>query len=218
MILTFVRHAQSKGNLDRKAYKEYGDQNVPLSELGEQQAIQLQKFLNHIDLKTTPIITSEYLRTHQTAQGALPGAVFSQDARLNEWSAPHHMHLSEEELQKTEDGRTFLFGRMRSDFTPLAGRGFPEMKKNLRSFVRELEKNQSIDHVVVFAHAGVIRLFLDVYVDKVDPIYYNRNYEKTTLKNASIHQLEFRKDWKLLQTLTLESRKRDIRTFQQRTK
>ncbi|HZG93492.1 MAG TPA: histidine phosphatase family protein [Mycobacteriales bacterium] len=84
-LLWIVRHGESAGNVARDAAEAAGhpiidiasrDQDVPLSELGQQQAQALGKFLAELPPgeQPTAALVSPYVRAHDTARIALEAA------------------------------------------------------------------------------------------------------------------------------------------------
>jgi len=74
MRILLVRHGQSEGNLDTRAYVEKGDRRVELSELGWKQALGAGAFLANFykDQQTWPVMyNSSFMRTRQTLAGIM---------------------------------------------------------------------------------------------------------------------------------------------------
>src|SRR3954470_20871133 len=89
-VLWIVRHGQSAGNVARDAAEAAGlplidiatrDVDVPLSELGEQQAIALGHWFATLSepQRPTVILTSPYARARATAQHIVDYAAIDRD-------------------------------------------------------------------------------------------------------------------------------------------
>jgi 2,3-bisphosphoglycerate-dependent phosphoglycerate mutase len=77
MLIFLVRHGESVGNLDERAYREFGDHNVPLTQFGYRQALDAGRSIASqlsqsalLSEQKVDIWYSPYLRTRQT-KGAL---------------------------------------------------------------------------------------------------------------------------------------------------
>ena len=93
--IIFIRHGQSEGNVNEKLYASTPDNQMPLSELGKQQAAEAGQTLR-AQLGDTPFTcwASPYLRTQQTAEGL-----------LSAWPAEQRPIISQEpELREQEFG------------------------------------------------------------------------------------------------------------------
>src|SRR5690348_3937351 len=93
--LVLVRHAESRGNVADRAAREKGaerleldvrDADMPLSELGEQQAAGLGHHLATVpaDQRPTAVFSSPYKRALDTATAAAKGAELSEHVQLDE--------------------------------------------------------------------------------------------------------------------------------------
>ena len=78
MRIFLVRHGESVGNLDEKAYRQFGDHNVPLTQWGYRQAMDaghaIATYLSKLPrpgLQKIQIWYSPYLRTRQTKDALL---------------------------------------------------------------------------------------------------------------------------------------------------
>lgn len=78
MRMFLIRHGESLGNVDKRAYKERRDHNVPLTKWGHEQAVEAGRFLeeyyaNQPELADRKIRVwhSPYVRTTQTKDGIL---------------------------------------------------------------------------------------------------------------------------------------------------
>ncbi len=76
MRIFLVRHGESLGNLDERAYGQFGDHNVPLTRWGHRQAIgAAEAIASHLetlaDARQLQIWYSPFLRTRQTKDALL---------------------------------------------------------------------------------------------------------------------------------------------------
>jgi 2,3-bisphosphoglycerate-dependent phosphoglycerate mutase len=78
MHIFLVRHGESLGNLDERAYRQFGDHNVPLSQWGYRQAVEagrsIAAYLQALPASSAGKIQiwySPYLRTRQTRDALL---------------------------------------------------------------------------------------------------------------------------------------------------
>jgi 2,3-bisphosphoglycerate-dependent phosphoglycerate mutase len=78
MLIFLVRHGESLGNLDERAYRQFGDHNVPLTQYGYHQATEAGRSIaTHLDQSAAlsrqkiDIWYSPYLRTRQTKDALL---------------------------------------------------------------------------------------------------------------------------------------------------
>ncbi len=76
MRIFLVRHGESLGNLDERAYGQFGDHNVPLTRWGHRQAIgAAEAIASHLrtlaDVRQLQIWYSPFLRTRQTKDALL---------------------------------------------------------------------------------------------------------------------------------------------------
>ena len=165
MRLYMVRHGQTAANRDGFFYDD--TQNIPLTEVGQQQAMNIRPILEKIPFDR--VYSSDYLRAIQTQQIALPDAKDPiRTPLLREISAgwlggkPYSFVYDNIEQYNgwtpTGDNRGY------KDF---GGESMEMVGVRLRQFLRELEENPC-DRVVAFAHGAVMACLLRVVVEADD--------------------------------------------------
>ena len=144
MILFFVRHGETEGNV-KKLF--YGQQDLPLTEKGKAQAQSLQALLSRYEFDR--VYSSDLSRAVETAQLAIPGC------------QPVTTPLLREYAMGSVDGLTFdevhsRYGRLHEHYEKFAGESPADMTARLRRFLEELEKSPC-DKTIAFAHSGTMK-------------------------------------------------------------
>lgn len=175
--IKLVRHGQSKSNTREMNPREEGDHKIPLSPLGEKQAIAAGEGLKDW-LKTTsrdglvnlqgaePLIyCSPYLRTRQTLKGIMEGADFQpkayrvyEDPRLRETErgyADYHDSI-EEELREREHYGWFYY-RFQGGESPADC--YDRASTFLESMARQIERKRA-KKILIVTHGLFIRCFV----------------------------------------------------------
>lgn len=179
MRILLIRHGESEGNANPRAYVEKGDHKVGLTEKGWQQAIAAGQFLSNyyapLNLPRWPnIFVSSYQRPKETLSGAFHGmaGIFSGKPRVFEDPRLIEKHYGAENvfeyLAETEDEKTFANLMMRAfnhtqRLDPYAtrrvfGDASKDTMNNVRSFLETLTRDMKegkIDHMI-FAHGAVM--------------------------------------------------------------
>lgn len=176
--LWIVRHGQSAGNVARDEAEAIGaavinlatrDMDVPLSELGERQAIALGQWFGEMprDERPNALLVSPYVRAQQTAVIALQSAGMN----LNEMT-----HVVDERLREKEFGildRLTKFGiqerypeqaEMRSALgkfyhRPPGGESWCDVILRLRSVIDTLTREYSKERVLIVCHSVIVSCF-----------------------------------------------------------
>ncbi|GGI21566.1 MAG: histidine phosphatase family protein [Oxalicibacterium faecigallinarum] len=173
-----VRHGQSAGNVAREVAEAGGfaiidiaerDIDVPLSELGEQQAAALGHWFNNLapEHKPTVVLSSPYLRARHTAQLILEGIgdrhpphTFINDERLREKEfgildrltqfgiAKHHPQLYE---QREHVGKFY--------FRPPGGESWCDVILRLRNVIDTITRDYPGERVLIVAHQVIVQCF-----------------------------------------------------------
>lgn len=174
-LLYLVRHGESAGNVAREAAHRAGekvisiqtrDVDVPLSELGERQAIALGKWFGDMPVEERPnvILTSPYLRARDTA------AIVAEAAHLPRDS---YSLLVDERLREKEFGildrltrsgiETFHpeqaeFRRLLGKFyhRPPGGESWCDVILRLRSAIEMISREYSAERVLLVCHSVVV--------------------------------------------------------------
>ena len=174
-LLYIVRHGESAGNVARDAALEAGhhrididgrDVDVPLSELGERQAIALGRWLGALphDERPNIVLTSPYLRARYTAGLLVKNAGMHEDS---------YSLLVDERLREKEFGvldrltaagirQQFPdqaeFRRLLGKFyhRPPGGESWCDVILRLRSVAEMISREYSGDRVLIVCHAVVV--------------------------------------------------------------
>ena len=170
--LTLIRHAQSAGNVANDAALAAGlpeldlaprDMDVPLSELGEQQAAHLGEWFRTAPAPTA-VLSSPYRRAVDTAVIALGSAGLPTRVRLDERLREREFGILDRltkvgiEARHPEQAaaRAFLgkfFHR------PPGGESWADVAARVRDVFSALRMDHEGGHVVVVTHQAVITLF-----------------------------------------------------------
>lgn len=159
--LTFIRHAQSIGNImsqDERAIYEVANHAYPLTNVGEQQASMAGKYLKERLSGDWPefYCQSTFLRTQMTlsvilAELGTPAVTPLTDSRLDEkWDGIFH-ELSKSDIEKLYPEQLKL--RKRSGYYHYrapGGESCPDTEIRIRSFIND--PNLDDKHVLVVGH------------------------------------------------------------------
>jgi broad specificity phosphatase PhoE len=174
-LLYVVRHGESAGNLARDAALEAGhpvididirDVDVPLSELGERQAIALGRWLAALPTEARPnvVLTSPYLRARHTAGLIVKTAGMREDAyslivdeRLREkefgvLDRLTHVGIREQFPDQAEFRR--LLGKFYH--RPPGGESWCDVILRLRSVTEMISREYCGERVLIVCHAVVV--------------------------------------------------------------
>lgn len=170
--LTLIRHAQSAGNVANDAALAAGlpeldlalrDMDVPLSELGEEQAAQLGSWF--ADRRAPDLVLcSPYVRAVSTATIAMEAAGVRSPVRLDERLREREFGVLDRltkvgiEARHPEQAtaRAFLgkfFHR------PPGGESWADVAARVRAVLADLRLDHDGDDVVIITHQAVIMLF-----------------------------------------------------------
>lgn len=155
MRVFFVRHGQSQHNLEKRAS---GWSQVPLSDLGHEQARAVAPLFEGI--KIDKVFSSDLLRVRQTAADVLPGCnpIFSD--KIREISVGNIAGTLRTELAE-KYGSVYTDAQVNRDYTPFGGENDDMVHERVCEFMRELEKVEGCENVVVFAHEGTVHQVLN---------------------------------------------------------
>ncbi len=172
--LWVVRHGQSAGNVARDEAEAAGrplidiatrDMDTPLSPLGEQQAEALGQWFGDMskDERPTVVLSSPYVRAHDTAQLILRGAGFGgevrlrRDERLREKEfglldrlTRHGIALKHPELseQRNHVGKFY--------FRPPGGESWCDVILRLRSLLDSVRSDCHDERVLIVGHQVIV--------------------------------------------------------------
>jgi len=205
--LILVRHGESVGNVAREQAEadaadviDVGmrDPDVPLSDLGRQQAQALGYWLAELDPSDQPTVvwSSPYRRAMQTAAEALTAAGLSlpirQDERLRDrelgildllTAAGVRNRYPEEAQRRRWLGKLY--------YRPPGGESWSDVALRLRSFLADLERQNSAEggRVLIVCHDAVILLFRYV-LENLDETELFSLAREGSIRNASITTLD----------------------------
>lgn len=175
--LILIRHGESTANIAAMAAELAGeetiavgsrDADVPLSALGEQQAVALAPRLAAefgARAGSALVWASPYQRAIRTAQLALGDIPFTIDDRLRDRELGIIDALTTRGVEARlpdEAARRRWLGKFY--YRPPGGEAWTDVALRLRSFIRDLESADGRP-VVLFTHDAVVSLFLYVLLD-----------------------------------------------------
>ena len=232
MDLLLIRHGESTANVAREQAEAAGaeviavesrDADVPLSDLGAEQAGAVGRWLAETEPAGAAVtaFASPYVRAHRTGELALAEAG---------WSAPL---IVDERLRDKELGvlDTLTLHGVRTRFPqewerrrwlgkfyyrPPGGESWADMTLRIRSFLRELPRDDDAGDVVVFTHDAMVMLFRYV-CENLDEAALLALAADNTVGNCSITRLRrVERGWELIefnrQDHLVSSKDEDLRT------
>lgn len=155
MRVFFVRHGQSRHNLEKKAS---GWSTAPLSDLGHAQARAVAPLLE--DVKFDRVFSSDLLRAVQTARDVLPGYEPELSEKLREISVGNISGTLRTELVE-KFGETYTSAVSRHDYTPFDGEDDDMVYERVGSFMKFLETLEGCENVAVFGHEGTVHAMMN---------------------------------------------------------
>ena len=197
--LAVVRHGQSTGNVTAQAAETEGaevieiperDADVPLSDLGREQAEAVGAFLGKLpdDERPSIAVVSPYLRTRQTAELALAGldVPLVVDERLRDRELGILDLLTARGVQARlpdEAGRRARLGKFY--YRPPGGESWADVLLRLRALLRELREDHPDGRVVLFAHEATV-LLVRYLAEQLSEAELMDIAHRTTVANCSI--------------------------------
>ncbi len=155
-ILYLVRHGQTEWNVKRIIQ---GHTNIPLNEVGEQQAHAQRKNLKSVNFSR--IYSSDLIRAHRTAK------ILNLERQLaiETTKALRERYFGDYEGESSEEGRAQLW-KLLSNYTE-----HPKLKQSrvennesvigrVFTFLREISVAHPGENILVATHGGVLRLTL----------------------------------------------------------
>lgn len=174
MILVLVRHGQSAANL-RTCFT--GQMDVPLTELGKQQAAAIQPIITQFPLDK--IYSSDLLRASTTCEIATCGAAYEPTKLLREIDVGSLQGTELRVLPSKKDGVSAY-----PDYSPYGGESTIDTRRRAREFLTMLEKS-NYNYVAAFSHFGFIN---SVFKEILDANYTSR---RVKTENCAVHVVEF---------------------------
>jgi broad specificity phosphatase PhoE len=182
--LWLVRHGQSTGNVANAAAAEAQserlelatrDMDVPLSDLGREQATALGRGLRRRRAAELPtvVLASPYLRAQQTAEialqaggGALAALPVRSDERLRDRDLGIFDGLTWRGIQAQFPEQAALRSRLGKFYQrPPGGESWTDVLLRLRSVHETLRHDHAGERVAIFSHDVVVLLFRYLYDD-----------------------------------------------------
>ncbi|GIM96886.1 histidine phosphatase family protein [Paractinoplanes toevensis] len=203
--LILVRHGQSLANVAFPAADEHGlleaevtgrDAEVPLTEVGEQQAAAVGAWLAELPAEQIPqvVITSPYRRARETWRIAADASGLdlpepTTDGRLVDRLLGDLEMLTRAAIAQRfpdEAGRRSEAGEYR--YAPPSGESFADVEARLASFVTDLNRDQAGRRVVVVAHDAVVLMMRAVIQGLTWDEVIALERAEGSVRNASISQ------------------------------
>lgn len=183
--ILLVRHAESEGNVDARAYIQKGDSNISITENGCQQALAagafLEKYYKTHNIKNWPeIFVSSYTRPQETLRGLYEGGLknifhgkprLKEDVRLIEkfFGAASHLEYAD----KNDFPEGFLKGLRRLSYdtyqndsyiaSNLFGESTLAAHVRIKSFMdgtlaRDIKQGQ--EEFIILTHGAIIQAMI----------------------------------------------------------
>jgi broad specificity phosphatase PhoE len=209
-VLWLVRHGESAGNVARNAAEAAKlsvielatrDVDVPLSPLGQRQAVALGRWFGNLSCEEQPtvVLSSPYVRAQETAQRTLEAACidredisFVTDERLREKEFGVFDRLTrfgiQEQFPELAEARTTL-GKFY--FRPPGGESWCDVILRLRSVIDTLTRDHRRERVLIFAHQVIVNCFRYLLERMTEEQILTIDKEKE-IANCSITSYEFR--------------------------
>ncbi len=178
-VMWIVRHGQSAGNVARDAAESAGhpvidipmrDVDVPLSELGEQQAGALGRWFREMSEEQRPtiVLSSPYLRAQETARLALDGAgmdlsndiTFVMDERLREKEFGVLDRLTKHGIRQKYPEQAEIRSVLGKFYhRPPGGESWCDVILRLRSLIDTITRDYRRERVLIVSHQVVVSCF-----------------------------------------------------------
>ncbi|OBZ95943.1 phosphoglycerate mutase [Pararhizobium polonicum] len=180
MRIFLVRHGESLGNLDERAYRQFGDHNVPLTQWGQRQMTAaghtIAAYLDALprpEVRPVKVWYSPYLRTRQSKDALLdalpPGIVGAvrEDYLLREQDFGLFTEIYDQAEQKQKFPDEFeRWARLRNNSgkfyaRPPDGESRADVAQRVRLFLQTVmqEPDSSEDTLVIVGHGVTNRAF-----------------------------------------------------------
>ncbi|MGO4437684.1 histidine phosphatase family protein [Rhizobium sp. RAF56] len=177
MRIFLVRHGESVGNIDDRAYRQFGDHNVPLTQWGYRQALEAGRAIaSHLDglpgLGKLSIWYSPFLRTRQSKDAlleALPAELVG-DVREDYLLREQDFGLFTEIYDRAEQKRKFpdefeKWARLRNSSgkfyaRPPDGESRADVAQRVRLFLQTVMRtDENSESMIVVGHGVTNRAF-----------------------------------------------------------
>ena len=207
--LFIVRHGESAGNVARDKAEAEGlpmidiadrDMDVPLSMLGERQAMALGRWVAELpdDERPTVVYSSPYVRARETASLALEAArlavdrdvTFVVDERLREREFGILDRLTRRGItEKYPDQADFRAHLGKFYHRPPGGESWADVILRLRSFIDSISRECCGERILIVTHQVVVLMFRYILEQMSEPqiLAIDREHE---LANCSVTSYE----------------------------
>ena len=189
-----VRHGEIEWN-QAKAY--IGQIDLPLSEMGKEQAIKCSEFFAAISLDkayTSPLKRCVATLDSILGNRAIPRETITdlQEISMGDWEGRSFTEIKNKYPTAYEKR-----GREIASFAPPRGESFLELQRRVMPVLERIAKKNSENDVIILAHAGVIRVILTsilgiplenifnwpIAYTGIYQLNYDQNQEKWVCKN-----------------------------------
>lgn len=154
-----------------------GHTDVPLSALGEAQALALAAYAVSFPAITL-LFASPLQRAHQTAALVFPGEPLQLDARLRELNFGEFEGMTRDQVEHDPRWQQWILDPYRQ--AAPGGEGYGELRERVSAWLSELRAREDLDHVVAFTHSGTIQMLLAELLGVEHPRWRKRVYVRHT--------------------------------------
>lgn len=181
----FVRHGETDWNRDKRIQ---GQSDIPLNDLGREQARSLVPFLSSLKLERA--FSSDLSRAFETAQIALTDSPLKieKDIRFREAHLGEAEGLTPEEIIEKfslEDlNRWRSYEELDLDFAYPKGESKRKIMVRIRDTILDLAQNSSEQNIVLFGHGIVMRALTHAFNQGTE-------WDLQLFSNGSVHKFEW---------------------------
>ncbi len=180
MKIYLIRHGETESNLLKRYCGSFEDS---LTAKGVQQAEDLSLKLR--DVKFNKIYTSPLDRAVKSCQIIIPDGSYVKDERLKEMSFGIFENKSYAEIKELYPKELEKWSLDWKGYALPQGESCQEAFLRVSSFMKELERNESLDNVLLVAHGGIIKLIYCYILNSLDAFW------SFTAYNCSINIVSF---------------------------
>ena len=189
--LWLIRHGETDSNKNRRIQ---GQVDVPLNDLGKEQAQKLAKRIGH--MKFDKIYSSDLSRALLTAQSSFPNAEIVQDSRLREINLGNYEGRYYDQFSDEETAVVKVWFAGPFDQKVPGGESNDDLHKRAKDWLASLPKS---GRVIAFSHGGFIASLLQTIVGRPEPIPDSREIPWSfRLGNTSISKIYFKENSTIL--------------------
>jgi len=181
--LTLIRHGETSWNVQGRFQ---GSSDIPLNDLGNQQAQALQPILaNNV---YDAVYSSDLSRVVQTAHHAIPTQKDSiiLDERLREIHFGQWEGMTWDEIKRDFPKQLDIWRNDREQNVH-GGEKLSQVVARLSAFLDDVRVNNADKHVLVFAHGGVNALMLSVLLGTDPKKWWQFRSANTAITRLNLH-------------------------------